>query len=77
MRTTTQATADATPRYQQPMYEDEPKSGACWNCDHMVEVKIGGKTHCLCVVNRDVNASGDVYLAEPDRRNCDDWVDYE
>ena len=59
-----------------PDYEDEPETGSCWNCDHMVEVSIGGKTYQLCVKERDISAAGDVEVADPTTRNCEDWDDY-
>lgn len=76
------ADPDSIPRYEIPEqvymdYDEEPERGACWNCDHMVEVKVGGKSYCLCVLERDVSASGDVFECDPDLRDCKDWEDYE
>lgn len=55
---------------------DGPSTGACWNCQHMATVTIGGKTYELCVLNRDASASGDVGFADPDKTDCMDWDDY-
>jgi len=69
--------AEAIQRYAEPIAEpDEPATGACWNCGHMADVKIGGKTYCLCVLNRDVGAEGDVYVCAPER-DCSDWAYHE
>lgn len=65
--------ADSIPRYAEPTwdelaYDEQPARGACWNCDHMIEVKLEGKTHCLCIQDRD-----DVFEVDPDLRGCRDW----
>lgn len=57
-------------------YDDEPDTGSCWNCDHMVEVRLGGKVYQLCVRERDNGSRGDVYEADPTMRNCEDWDGY-
>lgn len=73
-----QAKADRIPRYAEPEFDNEyPERGACWNCDHMAEVRIGKKVYSLCVLDRDVSASGDVSLIDPQLRDCADWEDYE
>lgn len=56
--------------------EEEPETGACWNCRHMATVTIGGKTYELCVLSRDVDASGDIEFADPYKTDCMDWDDY-
>lgn len=71
-----QAKADAIPRYEIPDFTDEePATGSCWNCGHMVEVKLGGKTYSLCVANRDHEGAGDVCEALPETVECHDWLD--
>ena len=78
-----QAKADAIPRYAQPMEAcpeeatEGPKTGACWNCDHMVEVEIDGRKYRLCVVERDVSADGDVHECDPEVTDCMDWDEYK
>lgn len=57
-------------------YENEPDTGSCWNCDHMVEVTLDGKVYPLCVRERDNGSSGDVYEADPTTRDCEGWDDY-
>lgn len=68
---------DSIPRYAEPTWQElddsEPKTGACWNCGHAVEVRIGGKTYLLCVRERDESASGDVFECDPAERDCMGW----
>lgn len=71
----TQARADATPRYQQPMDPPEPPKD-CEHCDHMVEIVLGGKRYKLCVVERDVSASGEVEECDPEMKDCMDWDEH-
>lgn len=66
---------DALQRDGMP-YEDEPETGSCWNCDHMVEVRLGGKVYQLCVKRRDNGERGDVEEADFGIRNCEGWDDY-
>lgn len=71
---------NSIPRYTEPTwdelaYDEQPECGACWNCAHMAEVKIVDKTHCLCVHERDDSASGDVYEAYANMRECPDWAE--
>lgn len=54
---------------------NEPEFGGCWNCGHMVEVNLGGKTYLLCVYERDADASGDVVEIDPDIRECSTWTE--
>lgn len=56
--------------------EDGPKAGSCWNCQHMVEVYLGGKTYQLCVKERDISADGEVKEASPDTRDCEEWDEW-
>lgn len=58
-------------------YDDGPKRGACWNCDHMVEIRLGGNVYQLCVKERDISAAGDVTVVDDGIRDCDDWEDYD
>lgn len=70
---------DALQRDGMP-YEDEPETGSCWNCDHMVEVRLGGKVYQLCVKERDRHnggETGDVYEVDGSTRNCEDWDAYD
>lgn len=57
--------------------EEEPKEGACWNCDHMTEITLGGRSYMLCALERDVSASGDLTECDIDLRDCKDWDEYE
>lgn len=73
---------DTIPRYEIPeqvyaVYDEEPPMGSCWNCTHMVEVKLRGMRYMLCAIERDVSASGDLSVCEADTRDCEDWQDYE
>lgn len=69
----------ADPSTEPPEWDDEPEAGSCWNCDHMVEVTIEGKTHQLCVKERDRHnggETGDVYEVDGSVRDCADWEDW-
>lgn len=68
------AKADAIPRYQQPMYEEEHKVHDCWNCDHHVAIELDDKLYDLCVAERDITQSGEVYECDPEVTDCWDWV---
>lgn len=73
---------DSIPRYEIPEqvytdYDDEPATGACWNCDHMTEITLGGKSYMLCALERDVSASGDLTECDIDLRDCKDWDEYD
>lgn len=72
--------AESIPRYAEPTWAElaqgEPETGACWNCGHMVEVTIGGKTYPLCVRSRDIDGDGDVIVAirsDSVMRDCTGW----
>lgn len=67
---------DALQRDGMP-YDDEPETGSCWNCDHMVEVRLGGKVYQLCVKERDISAAGDVTVVDDGIRDCTDWEDFD
>lgn len=71
--------ADGIPRYAEPTWaelaQSEPTTGTCWNCGHMVEVKLGGKTYSLCVERRDSEGSGDLMECGPDIIECKEWVE--
>lgn len=64
--------ADEIPRYPQPMEEPEPPK-TCYNCTHMVEVKLGGEKYNLCVIERDMSADGSVEECDPEETGCMDW----
>lgn len=71
---------EGIPRYEVPeqVYTetDEPETGACWNCCHMVEVTIDGKTYPLCARSRDIDGDGDVIVAirsDSAMRDCTGW----
>ena len=59
-----------------PDYGEEPETGSCWNCNHMVIVTIGGKDYELCVSGRDLRASGDVDQISADTRDCPEWEEW-
>lgn len=65
------------PRFAPPTdwddVEAEPDTGACWNCDHVAEVYVGGKTYYLCVKERDNGKRGDVEEIDYGIRHCEDW----
>lgn len=76
-----QAKADAIPRFEVPDYvyydDDEPETGACWNCKHCAEVVvcIDYKSHSvlLCVHSRDTEGDGEVESCDTSTRECENW----
>ena len=75
-----QAKANAIPRYAEPTWDelatyDEPERGSCWNCDHMVTVKLGGREYDLCVAQRDSGEFGDVWETDAATVDCQNWVE--
>lgn len=69
------------PRYEIPeqvlLANDEPATGACWNCTHALEVRIGGKVHLICAAEHDKHGGLDAYECDESTRDCKDWVDYD
>lgn len=55
---------------------DGPRTGSCWNCDHMAEVRMGdgiSPWHQFCVAHRDDGSRGDIMEVGPEVTDCDGW----
>lgn len=67
-------------RYEQPTFgelrdDDCPKRGACWNCGHSYDIRLGGKVYRLALCERDDGSMGDVTECDPELRECEGWVE--
>jgi hypothetical protein len=69
---------DGIPRYAEPTWaelatDDEPPTGACWNCEHSIDVEINGKIYLICVSERDDGSGGNVSTCDPNLDDCIEW----
>lgn len=70
----------SSPRYEIPWQvyaedDSEPEFGSCWNCEHMIDIRIGDDYYMLCVHERDMKGSGDVIVCDGDVRECPNWYE--